>query len=82
MAFTDPNDIVVDPFLGSGTTAAAAAMLGRNFIGAEKVKKYVDVSEDRIIDALLGNLKYREDKPVMEPDPNSKVAKKPDNFEW
>lgn len=82
LAFSNPNDIVVDPFLGSGTTAAASALLNRRFIGAEKVDKYVEVSEERIIDALFGNLKYREDKPVMEPNPNSKVAKKPEDFEW
>ena len=82
LALTNINDIVVDPYLGSGTTAAATALLNRRFIGAEKVKKYVEVSEERIIDAILGKLKYREDKPVIEPNPNSKVAKKPDSFEW
>ena len=82
MALTNTNDIVVDPFLGSGTTAATAALLNRKFIGAEKVEKYVEISEKRIVDALLGKLKYREDKPVIEPNPNSKVAKKPENFEW
>lgn len=82
MALTNPNDIVVDPFLGSGTTAASAAMLNRQFIGAEKVERYVEISESRIQDALLGKLKYREDKPVIEPNPHSKVAMKPESFEW
>ena len=81
-ALTNIGDIVVDPFLGSGTTAASAALLNRRFIGAEKVEKYIEVSDDRIVNALLGTLKYRKDKPVMKPDPNSKVAKKPESFEW
>ncbi len=33
--FTKPNDVVLDPFLGSGTTAVAAARLGRKFLGIE-----------------------------------------------
>ena len=34
-AFTKPGDVVVDPFLGSGTTGVAAVGLGRRFIGAD-----------------------------------------------
>lgn len=82
LALTNTNEIVVDPFLGSGTTAASAVLLNRRFIGAEKVERYVEISEERIIKALSGRLRYREDKPVMKPDPNSKVAKKPESFEW
>src|ERR1035437_7166496 len=33
--FSNPNDIVLDPFLGSGTTALVAKQLGRNYIGIE-----------------------------------------------
>lgn len=35
LATTDPGDLVVDPFLGSGTTAAVASKLGRNFLGCD-----------------------------------------------
>lgn len=38
--FTDPGDLVVDPFAGSGTTGVAAIRLGRRFIGWEKDPKY------------------------------------------
>lgn len=46
--FTNQNDIVLDPFLGSGTTAVAAKILKRNYIGIEKNKKYVSMAEHRI----------------------------------
>jgi len=45
---TPPEGIVLDPFLGSGTTAIAALNTGRYFIGIEKEKKYVDIAKKRI----------------------------------
>lgn len=42
------DDIVLDPFLGSGTTAIACKRLKRNFIGIEKEPKYVKMSRERI----------------------------------
>jgi site-specific DNA-methyltransferase (adenine-specific) len=50
--FSDPADIVLDPFMGSGTTAIAAIRNDRFFIGIEKEKKYVDVSELNIRNTL------------------------------
>ena len=41
---------VLDPFLGSGTTALACKMLGRNYIGIEKEQKYIDIANQRIAD--------------------------------
>jgi site-specific DNA-methyltransferase (adenine-specific) len=38
---TDPNDIVLDCFVGSGTTAVAAILEGRRYLGIEKISKYV-----------------------------------------
>ena len=46
--FSDANDTILDPFLGSGTTAVAAAQLGRNFIGIEISKEYCDIAEQRL----------------------------------
>ena len=40
--------IVLDCFMGSGTTAVAAARLGRNFIGFERIPKYVEIANQRI----------------------------------
>jgi site-specific DNA-methyltransferase (adenine-specific) len=45
---TPTGGIVLDPFLGSGTTAMAAIKTGRNFIGIEKEPEYVKIAEARI----------------------------------
>ena len=42
------NEIILDCFLGSGTTAVAAKELGRKYIGFELNKKYFDVAQDRL----------------------------------
>ena len=47
-ASSNENDIVLDPFLGSGTTAVVAKKLNRNFIGIEKDRKYYEASLERI----------------------------------
>lgn len=46
--FTDPGDIVLDPFCGGGTTGVACLRLGRRFIGVEKDAKYAQLSVDRL----------------------------------
>ena len=46
--FTDSNDIVFDPFMGSGTTAIACKQLDRNFIGCEIDKQYVSLARQRL----------------------------------
>lgn len=46
--FTDPDDIVLDPFCGSGTTGVACLRLGRRFIGIERDKKYAAVARKRM----------------------------------
>lgn len=43
-----PNDIVLDCFLGSGTTAVAAKDLGRHYIGFEINKKWFDIAQNRL----------------------------------
>ena len=42
------NEIVLDPFLGSGTTGCAAIQMNRKFIGIEKDPKYFDIACKRI----------------------------------
>lgn len=49
--FTKPGDTVLDNCIGSGTTAVAAYNTGRNFIGIEKEKKYVDIARRRVDEA-------------------------------
>jgi len=48
MASSDKGNLVLDPFLGSGTTAIIAKRLGRNWIGVEKSKKYIKAAKQRI----------------------------------
>ena len=55
------GDVVLDPFLGSGTTGVACVNTHRNFIGMEVDKDYFDIAEKRInnaksewLDNLLG----------------------------
>lgn len=45
---TAPGDLVIDPFMGSGTTAVAAMRAGRRFIGIELQQKWFDVSAARV----------------------------------
>ena len=51
LASSNPGDVVLDPFFGSGTTGAVAKRLHRNWIGLEREEKYVQVAQERI-DAL------------------------------
>jgi len=48
LAATRPGDIVLDPFLGSGTTAAVAKRLGRRYIGFEREPRYAEVARARL----------------------------------
>lgn len=50
--FTDHGQLILDPFMGSGTTGVACAKRGRDFIGIEINEKYFDVSRRRIDLAL------------------------------
>ncbi len=48
LASTKKDDLILDPFFGTGTTGAVAKRLGRKFIGIEKEKEYVKIAKDRI----------------------------------
>ncbi len=48
LASSNPGDIVLDPFFGSGTTGAVAKKLGRHWIGIERDKNYLRVARERI----------------------------------
>lgn len=49
--FSDEGDTILDPFLGSGTTAVAAKALRRRCVGIEIDKEYVSIAKNRIKDA-------------------------------
>ena len=47
---SNPNDLVLDCFMGSGTTGVACKNLNRDFIGIELDKDYFNIAKDRIND--------------------------------
>ena len=56
LASTKPNDIILDPFVGSGTTAAAAKELGRRFIGIDREQSYVLAARERVANVIPRDL--------------------------
>ena len=48
LASTNPGDVVLDPFFGTGTTGAAAKILNRHWIGIENDPRYVQIAKERI----------------------------------
>ncbi len=48
LASTNPGDLVLDPFFGTGTTGAVARMLGRDFIGIERDEGYRAAAQARL----------------------------------
>ena len=58
LASTNKGDLIVDPFTGSSTTGIAAYLFGRNFIGIDTDKNYLDLSIKRF-DELDRNLKNK-----------------------
>ena len=53
VTWSNPGDLVLDPFVGSGTTAKAAKTLGRKFIGLEINPEYCAIAERRIAQEVL-----------------------------
>ena len=51
--YTKFNDVVYDPFMGTGTTGVACKLINRNFIGSEISKSQVDYSNKRIENRFL-----------------------------
>jgi site-specific DNA-methyltransferase (adenine-specific) len=52
---SNPGDVVLDPFLGSGTTAAVAKRLSRHWVGIEKSAEYIEIARKRIDDIVPDN---------------------------
>lgn len=53
LSWTNKNDIVLDPFIGSGTTGIACKELGRNYIGIDIDKEYYNLAISRINNAVI-----------------------------
>jgi modification methylase len=69
LATTEPGDVVLDPFFGTGTTGAVAKRLGRHWIGCEREEPYRRIALERIESALpldesaLATMQSRKDAP-------------------
>lgn len=81
LSLTNEGDLVVDPYIGSGTTAASAVMHSRRIAGADIEADYLQIAQQRVQQAFAGTLPYRPmNKPVYEPGEDSKLASVPQ--EW
>jgi len=63
-AGSNPGDVVLDPFMGSGTTATAAVKLGRHFVGIELSDNYARKARQRIRDAIECTQQAPPDNPL------------------
>jgi site-specific DNA-methyltransferase (adenine-specific) len=52
ISWSNPNDLIYDPFTGSGTTAKMAVKLGRNWLGSEISSEYCEIANKRVSDAI------------------------------
>lgn len=80
-ALVPKNGFVLDPFLGSGTSAVAATVEQRKFIGCEIKPEYVSIARKRIMKVKAGGLSFRPvEKPIFVPVGTQAVAKRPPHF--
>jgi len=75
LAFSNAGDLVVDPYMGSGSTAVAAVLHERRAAGAEIIKEYIETAKERVRKAAEGSLKTRPmHRPVYTPSGSITVA--------
>jgi adenine-specific DNA-methyltransferase len=78
LSMTPKNGLVVDPFMGVGTSAVAAVINGRRSAGAETNRDYLKIAQERVVLASQGLLKTRPmGRPVYEPNVSGCVAQNP-----
>ncbi len=81
LAFTNPDDWVLDPFVGAGSTLLAAKKHGRRAVGIDRDADYIRLARQRVVDYHAGRLKLRPlGKPVHQPSGREKVAQIP--LDW
>ena len=65
--FTDEGDLVLDPFMGAGTTAVACIKLNRHYVGIEMMEKYCDLALEATDKVNNGNKGTRSPDKQMSP---------------
>jgi site-specific DNA-methyltransferase (adenine-specific) len=72
--YTFENDLVLDPFMGSGTTLLAAGRLGRRFVGYDLDPSYVELARERVTAGLAGATRAPGRAPFAPADEGRSVA--------
>ncbi|HEY8699194.1 MAG TPA: site-specific DNA-methyltransferase [Rhizomicrobium sp.] len=80
-ALSSSGSLVCDPYLGSGTTAVAAALENRRFVGSDTEKRYLQIARQRIVNLNGGALHIRQDGPPQAPSITHAVAKLPPSWQ-
>ncbi|MDR1367842.1 MAG: site-specific DNA-methyltransferase [Candidatus Accumulibacter sp.] len=81
LAFTNENDVVLDPYAGVASSLIAAIMHNRTAMGVDRCREYIDTGRERLNSLVMGSLKTRPlGKPVHEPSGKEKIAQIP--LEW
>lgn len=65
--YTQPGDLVLDPFMGSGTTGVACVRTGRRFIGIEISEQYFKIAQRRIAEAQMQPRLFDDKAPAPAP---------------
>ncbi|MEW6230035.1 MAG: site-specific DNA-methyltransferase, partial [Bacillota bacterium] len=77
LCMTDAGGLVVDPYIGVGTTAVAAVMHGRRAAGADIKSEYLEIARKRVELALQGQLRTRPmGTPIYVPSPGSALLRR------
>jgi adenine-specific DNA-methyltransferase len=78
LALTNPKDLVLDPYIGVGSTAVAAVLNDRRAAGADVERSYIDIARRRVQEAADGSARVRpRTRPVYEPPENSTLTRLP-----
>lgn len=78
LALTNPNDLVVDPYLGVASAACAAIIHGRRAAGADLVPEYLRIARERIKLASTGKLRRRPlGRQIYQPSLSDRIAQQP-----
>jgi DNA modification methylase len=81
LAFSNEGNVIMDPFVGTGSTGCAAVFHNRKFVGVDAISKFVDIARLRISSAAEGTLKTREmGTPIQKASENAKTRQMPE--EW
>lgn len=77
LALTDEGDLVVDPYLGVGSSAVASVIHGRRVAGSDIERRYITIARRRVLEAAEGRLRIRPmGQPVFVPRPG-KLTRNP-----